>query len=293
MYILRGVSALLMITVNTVLWCMPLYLMGLVRVLCRGRPRQALGRHMDSVVQLWVAGNNMIFTALRVTRIHQRWDDDLGLSRRQWYLVLSNHQSWADILVLQNTLRGRIPIVKFFTKRQLIWVPLAGLAMWFLGFPYVRRLSREKIAAEPRLAELDRVATINACARFRRHPTAVLSFLEGSRFTPAKRAAQAARFEHLLNPKLGGVSYVVDALRDRIHKVLDITIAYPTGVPSFWALLQGRCRDVEVLIQCRDLPGTVTAARDVAEVRDRLQPWIESLWQAKDAHLRGLQGLAN
>jgi 1-acyl-sn-glycerol-3-phosphate acyltransferase len=235
----------------------------------------------------------MIFAALGVTRIHERWENDPGLSRRQWYLVLSNHQSWADILVLQNTLWGRIPMLKFFTKRQLIWVPLAGLAMWFLGFPYVRRLSRKKIAADPRLADLDRVATVNACAGFRSHPTAVLSFLEGSRFTPGKRAAQAARFECLLNPKLGGVSYVVDALRDKIHKVLDITIFYPTGVPSFWDLLQGRCRDVEVLIQCRNLPGTVTAARDVAEVRDRLQPWIESLWQAKDARLRGMQGLAN
>jgi 1-acyl-sn-glycerol-3-phosphate acyltransferase len=181
-------------------------------------------------------------------------------------------------------------MLKFFTKRQLIWVPLAGLAMWFLGFPYVRRLSREQISADPSLAELDRQATIASCLGFRDHPTSVLSFVEGSRFTPVKRAAQESRFEHLLNPKLGGVSYVVDALKDQIHKVLDVTIVYPGGVPSFWSLLQGRCQDVEVLVQCRDLPVTVAEADNAAAIRDGLRPWIERLWQDKDARLTALKG---
>lgn len=289
---LRGITSALAICVNTVIWCVPLYLMGLVRLACRGRARHLLGRWMDETVQIWVGGNQLMFRALRLTRTHLSWENAAGLSRHRWYLVLSNHQSWADILILQNALRGRIPMLKFFTKRELIWVPLAGLAMWFLGFPYVRRFSRDQIAADPSLADLDRRATLDACLDFRHRPTAVLSFLEGSRFTPAKRAAQPARFEHLLNPKLGGVSQVVDALKDRLHRVLDVTVVYRDGVPSFWALLQGRCRDVDVLIQCHELPGTVTAARDAAEVRERLAPWIESLWQNKDARLGGLEPLA-
>ncbi len=242
---------------------------------------------MDGIVQIWVAGNELLFRALRLTRIHSRWESAGDLSSRGWYVVLSNHQSWADILILQNTLRGRIPMLKFFTKRELIWVPLAGPAMWLLGFPYVRRFSREQIAADPSLADLDRRATLDACRGFRHRPTAVLSFLEGSRFTRAKRAAQPSRFEHLLNPKLGGVSQVMDALKDRLHRVLDVTIVYRGAVPTFWDLLQGRCRDADVLIQCHEGPGAVTAARDAGEVRERLHPWIESLWQAKDARLAG------
>jgi len=289
----RGITSGLLIVLSTVILCLPLYLMGLVRLACRGRARETLGRWMDENVQLWVAGNRLLFAALGLTRIRTRWEDAAGLSRRQWYLVLSNHQSWADILILQNALWGRIPMIKFFTKRELVWVPMAGLAMVFLGFPYVRRLSREQIEANPSLAGVDREATLRACQGFRERPTTVLSFLEGSRFTPAKRTAQAGRFEHLLNPKLGGVSYVVDTLKDRIHKVLDVTIVYRDGVPSFWDLLQGRCRDVDVLVQCRELPGAVASARNADEVRERLQPWIESLWQAKDARLDGLEALAS
>ena len=293
MHFLRGLASLMFIVLNTLLWCVPLYLMGLVHLLFRGRLRHAVGQRMDAIVQAWVAGNRLIFQALRVTRVKAEWDNDCDLSRRCWYLVLSNHQSWADILILQNTLLGRIPMLKFFAKRELIWVPVAGIAMWLLGFPYVRRLSPEQLAADPSLTELDRRSTLDACARFRDHPGTVLSFLEGSRFSAAKRAAQAGRFEHLLNPKLGGVSYVVDALKDKIHKVLDVTIVYRGTVPSFWQLLQGRCPHVDVLVRCLELPSAVTEARDAAEVRERLRPWIESLWQDKDLRLGRSPSLAN
>lgn len=293
MLLLRGLAALLSISLNSLVLCVPLYLLGLVRLASWGRLRAALARRMDDIVQLWVAGNRAIFRLLGVTRLHRQWDGDTELSRDRWYLVVSNHQSWADILVLQNALWGRIPMLKFFAKRELIWVPVVGLAMWFLGFPYVRRFSAAAIAADPTLAELDRQTTLTACRRFREQPSAVLSFLEGSRFSPAKRDGAGSRFVNLLNPKLGGMSYVVDALKDRIHKVLDVTIVYGGEVPSFWELLQGRCRQVQVVVRCLDLPPAIREAADADEVRERLRPWIEQIWQEKDARLSGLAGLAN
>ena len=51
-----------------------------------------------------------------------------GLARQEWYLMTSNHQSWADILVLQKVTNRRVPSLKFFLKQELIWVPLLGLA---------------------------------------------------------------------------------------------------------------------------------------------------------------------
>jgi 1-acyl-sn-glycerol-3-phosphate acyltransferase len=239
-----------------------------------------------------VGCNQKIFELFGVTEVDARWEGVENLSTGRWYLVLSNHQSWADILILQNLFRNRIPMLRFFTKRQLMWVPLLGLAMWFLGFPYVRRLSRERIEADPTLVALDRQAALDACKGFRDHPSTVLTFLEGTRFTAAKHAAQDARFMHLLNTKLGGVSYVVTALGDQLHKVLDVTLIYPTGVPSFWELLQGRCRTVDVLIQCRELPADVIAAADASQTRERLRPWLEALWQAKDRRLSRLDGIA-
>jgi 1-acyl-sn-glycerol-3-phosphate acyltransferase len=284
MNLLRGTIVFVLICANTLVLCVPLYLMGLFLALSRGRPHAAMTRRMDVIIDLWVGANRRIFAALKLTRIHLELLSDEPLGRDRWYVVISNHQSWSDILILQNSLWGRIPPLKFFTKQQLIWIPLLGVAMWLLGFPYVRRASKEQIARNPELLAQDRAATVQACERFRDHPTSVLNFLEGTRFTPAKRAAQAARFENLLNPKLGGMSYVVAGLEDKIHKILDVTITYPEGTPTFWDLVQGRCREVDVLVQCRDLPADLHQTdSDVA--RDRLAPWIEALWREKDARL--------
>ena len=284
MKLLRGIAAMLWIAVDTILGCIPLYLLGLLRLVSPPSLRGPLSRAMHGIVQCWVAGNRLMFRVLGVTRVNARLPD--ALDRNGWYLVVANHQSWADILILQNTLHGHIPILKFFTKRQLIWVPLIGVAMWFLGFPYVRRLPRERIAADPSLAALDREATLDACRGFRDHPTSVLAFLEGTRFTLAKHAAQEqARFEHLLNPKLGGVSYVVSALSDRMDAVLDVTLIYPDGVPTFWSLLQGECPGVDVIVERRPLPEAVHAADTPEAAREALRPWVEDLWRAKDRRL--------
>ncbi|MEQ8859578.1 MAG: acetyltransferase [Pseudomonadales bacterium] len=298
MHTLRGIAVLLLISASTIVLCAPLYLIGLLRFVSPASLRRRMNRTMDAIVQFWVGGNRAIFALLGVTRVNECWKGEAELSTERWYLVISNHQSWADILILQNLFRGRVPTLKFFTKRELIWVPLIGVAMWFLGFPYVRRLSRERITADPSLARLDREAALDACRGFRDHPSTVLAFLEGTRFTAAKRAAQQPRFAHLLNPKLGGVSYVVTALHDRLHKVLDVTLVYPDGVPTFWELICGHCPQVDISVDVRDLPESALQSDDSDLVRERLRPWVETLWQTKDRFLDGEgnrhgDGLAN
>ncbi|MDE0226090.1 MAG: acetyltransferase, partial [Gammaproteobacteria bacterium] len=210
---LRGAISMAWISIHTTLWCVPLYLMGCVRLaMPNGKARIGIGSLMDRIIDGWVASNRLLVWALRLSVIDARFGDAGGLRRDGWYLVVSNHQSWVDIIVLQNTLLGRIPPLKFFTKRELIWVPLVGVAMWFLGFPYVRRYGRERLAQNPELAEHDRNATLKASQGFAERPTSVLSFLEGTRFTEAKHAAQSSPYRHLLRPKAGGLSYVATAL---------------------------------------------------------------------------------
>jgi 1-acyl-sn-glycerol-3-phosphate acyltransferase len=286
---LRAMTALLLIVVNLLIGCIPLYAFGALRLVLPAGARRATQPVMDGIVHWWVGSNRKIFSLLGITEVDARWEGVENLSTHRWYLVISNHQSWADILILQNLFHDRIPMLRFFTKRQLLWVPLLGLAMWFLGFPYVRRLSRERIAADPKLVALDRQAALDACKGFRSHPSTVLTFLEGTRFTAAKHALQGgARFRHLLNPKVGGISYVVTALGDQLHKVLDVTLIYPTGVPSFWKLLQGRCRRVEVRVTGHDLPQEARLTSDPDQVREHLRPWIETLWLDKDGRLTPL-----
>jgi 1-acyl-sn-glycerol-3-phosphate acyltransferase len=158
--------------------------------------------------------------------------------------------------------------------------------MWALDFPYVRRISRAQIEANPALLEVDRQAIRSACNKFRNHPTTALNFLEGTRFTPEKYATQeTSRFQHLLNPKTGGVTQVLAALSDRLDRVVDVTIDYPEGVPSFWDFMQGRCSRVTMHVTCLDIPEAIIDASDEDARRAAVTDWVESLWQEKDARL--------
>src|SRR5215471_7241008 len=156
----KGVVAFAYIVVNTVVWCVPIYLLAIPRFLLPGRElRGAIAAAMGRAADGWVACNRLLLRALGIVRIERRIATVEPLDRRRWYLVISNHQTWADILILQDTFLGRIPPLKFFNKRVLLWVPLIGFAMWLLDFPYVRRYSREAIEANPELRLVDQATT--------------------------------------------------------------------------------------------------------------------------------------
>ena len=63
-------------------------------------------------------------------------------------------------------------------------------------------------------------------------------------------------------PKTGGFGYVVAALGERVHQVLDVTIVYPNGAPSFWEFISGQCRDVRVEIASSRVPSELFDAHE-------------------------------
>ena len=281
---LKGSLSAAFIAINTILVCAPLYLAALLRLFLLGGWRKAVTRRMDLAIDVWVSANRGLLRALKLVDLEVVWPQ-APLRRDRWYMVVSNHQTWTDILLLQTTLRPVLPPLKFFTKKQLVWLPLAGLAMKLLGFPYVRRgRPSAKDANRAEAAAKDREATIAVCAVFRNHPTAVLSFLEGTRFTAAKHRAQGSRFQHLLNPKIGGLSYVLSGLQEQLHQLVDVTIHYPDGAPGFWAFLQGTQRRVRIWVEVHDLRPEMHVQEPRAQ-RAALGPFIEDLWRAKDARL--------
>ncbi len=281
---LKGSFSICYMLAHTIVVCMPLYAMALLRLLLSGSWHRALTRRMDLAIDFWVSCNRLLIRALGLTKVDIEWPSD-RLTRSQWYVVVSNHQSWADILLLQDAFRTVIPPLKFFTKRELIWLPLAGPAMKFLGFPYVRRLSKSQLAADPTLKHADRDSTIDACAGFRNHPTSVLIFLEGTRFTQAKRSALNSRFDHLLNPRTGGLGYVLGGLREELEQLIDVTIVYPQGPPSFWEFLQGKCSTARMTVRVVDLAPAMHSAEQT-DRRQALISMVEGLWREKDETLR-------
>jgi len=292
MFLIKGTIAILFIAANTMLCCVPIYLLAIPRALIPiPSVKGVIGAGMTRVIDTWVGGNRLLLRALSISKIEVATQLDRPLIRNHWYVVISNHQSWADILVLQDTFLRRIPPLKFFVKRQLIWIPFLGLAMWLLGFPYVRRYSREALANDPSLRRHDQDATQRASEFFKQRPTSVLNFMEGTRFTPEKHTYQQSKYRNLLMPKTGGFGYVVAALGERVDQVLDVTIVYPNGAPSFWEFISGQCRDVRVEIAGRPVPPELLEVHEELpdKVRDTLRTWVDTLWMHKDQRIEELR----
>jgi 1-acyl-sn-glycerol-3-phosphate acyltransferase len=289
---LRGLTAASLLALNTLFWVPILLLFALLKLLVPGKSmRLWVDPVLLRIAEAWIAGNSGWMRLTQATV----WDVQglEGLSPRSWYLVNANHQSWVDILVLQHLLNRRIPLLKFFLKQPLIWVPVMGLAWWALDFPFMRRHSEAYLQKHPEMRGRDQETTRRACEKFALIPTSVMNFLEGTRFTAAKQARQQSPYRHLLKPKTGGVAVALNAMGEKFEAVLDVTIVYPDGVPDFWQFLTGQVRRVIVRVQTLPIPSQLLGgdyAGDAA-MRQAYQQWVHELWLAKDARISTLLGI--
>jgi 1-acyl-sn-glycerol-3-phosphate acyltransferase len=211
-----------------------------------------------------------------------------GLSMNEWYLVISNHQTWVDIVVLQKVFNYRIPFLKFFLKKELIWIPLLGVAWWALDFPFMKRYTASFLKKHPHLKGKDIEITRKACEKFKNTPVSIMNFVEGTRFTPEKHNRQNSPFKHLLKPKAGGVGFVLTAMGEHLHRIVNVTIIYPEGDTGFWSFLCGRIHEIQVRIQT--LPLTKDLLGDYIKneaYQARFQAWLNELWREKDRIMEG------
>ncbi len=250
--------------------------------------RRPCNQLLDKLASGWITLNGWHQKLL--TRTHIRVSGDFEqLSRDEWYMLVANHQSWVDIMILVRTLNGRIPYVKFFFKKELLWVPVLGQALWAMDFPIMTRRSKKQIERNPNLANEDLERTRHACEMYRHSPVTIINFLEGTRFTPAKHRAQGETYRHLLQPKAGGLAFTLAAMNGQLRQLLDVTIAYPDGRPSFWEYACGRVRRVDLHI--RSMPITDDLIGDYPgnpEFRQRFQAWVNDLWREKDQRIESL-----
>ena len=277
--------AVLLLMLNIIVHVVPLLTFTLIKLLVPvAALRRGLSRVLVVIAESWIGVNNRLFELFTRTR----WDvvGLEGLRTDGNYLVLCNHQSWVDIPVLQKVFNRRIPFLRFFLKSQLIWVPLLGPAWWALDFPFMKRYSREKLLRHPQLQGKDMAATRRACEKFRHMQVSVMNFVEGTRFTRAKHDAQSSPFRHLLRPKAGGVAFVLDAMGEALHAIVDVTIVYMDGPCTMMDLFAGRVRHVQV--EVRELPIGPELRGDYDHdltFRGRVKTWVRDLWRDKDARI--------
>lgn len=285
----RGVLASILVIINTLFWCLPLYVFAFLRFVGPAAAAPWCTRGAMNMAELWIDCNNLLlglFTKLEIEVIGGG-----NLSPTNWYLIFCNHQTWADIVILQRVFNRKIPMQKFFIKQQLIYVPIIGIAWWALDFPIMQRYSKEFLHKHPELKGKDLEATRRSCEKFKLTPVSILNFLEGTRYTSAKHASQQSPYKNLLKPKGGGAALVINALGDKLDCILNVTLYYPDGVPGFFEFLCGHTKRVTVVIEPLAVP--VDTDQDQSEagitLKKDFRHWVNGIWEAKDQQLERLQ----
>lgn len=281
----KGILSLFLFSINTIFWVSVLLIVAVFRLIFPVNFWYKLCSKISIfIANSWIMGNNLIIALIMKITWEVSLPDDLRMDR--WYLVISNHQSWVDILSLQKVFLGKIPFLKFFLKKELITVPVLGPAWWALEFPFMKRYSKEFIKKNPHLKNKDIDITRKACEKFKTMPTSIMNFVEGTRFTKEKNARQNTGYVNLLKPKAGGISYVMNIMGDLLNDVVNVTIYYPDGAKTFWQFLCGDVKKIIVTAEVMSIPQQLKGNHaDDPEFSMKYQSWINGLWKIKDKHI--------
>jgi 1-acyl-sn-glycerol-3-phosphate acyltransferase len=225
-----------------------------------------------------------------INRVRWEFQGLTGLKKDSWYVLVANHQSWMDIMVLQKAMLGRVPFLKFFIKKGLIWMPFLGQAWWVMDFPFLERYSKDQLRVNPTLAKKDLRAISQACEKFKWLPTTVMVFAEGTRVTEAKRISQQSPYANLLKPKVGGIARTFKAMSGHLDAVLNVTVAYPQGVKGFWEFICLKHQTVRVHVEgipVSSLPFLQGGRWHGSNAQ--VQEWLNNLWYEKDRLLEEMK----
>ena len=131
----------------------------------------------------------------------------------------------------------------------------------------------------------DLETTRKACEKFRDTPTSVLNFIEGTRFTEAKRIDRKSPYKYLLQPRAGGLAMALSSMGELFTALLDVTLVYPRGAASFWNMCCGDPVEVIVDVREKSLDNWLVAGdyQNDREFRKRLHAWLAETWAEKDA----------
>lgn len=281
---LTGASIL---TANSMAVGLPIWTLGAAKVLTGSKLADDA---LIEITKYWINSNNAVIDHALP---HKDWRISLpdDLSEDKQYLLVSNHQSWVDTAIVQYISQDRLPLTRFFTKFNLIYIPVIGQAFYFLDFPMIKRFSAKAMAKNSELKKQNLIEAKRACRQLKNKPFALLNYLEGTRFTAEKHDKQKSPYQHLLKPRAGGLSLAINALGEQLDSILDITIVYPDGTPDYDDLWKGNIRRLGVDVTRLQIPDELLAAimdggydRDDASKKMMFE-WLEDIWQQKDARI--------
>lgn len=207
------------------------------------------------------------------------------LDPRGTYLILANHQSWIDIMMVMVVLGKGTTLPRFFMKWELVYMPVINICAWVLDFPIMRRYTQEDIKDRPELKNRDFDYAHEVLSRNPERQCVVVNYAEGTRFTPEKHRKNRSPYKHLLKPKVGGPQLALDCLRGRLDGIIDITLAYPGAKVSVWRLMAGRVPKVMIHVERIELPDGLDKPPETLAELKAFRGWMNSIWAKKDARI--------
>ena len=248
----------------------------------------ALIRVNNRLMGWWLYGNHL--TLRLFTRAEVHVTGEIGEDESASQIIVSNHISWLDTLVIGEITRNRLPVPKFFLKHSLLYVPFVGIACWGLGMPFMRRYPPAYLLRHPELRNRDIETTRKICETFRDIPTTFVNFPEGTRFTEEKREKGGAPYRNLLTPKPGSLALALGSL-NTFSRIISVTLYYPDNKESpFKDMLFGRLG--RIYISLREIPITDDLKGDYTgdkQFKHSFQIRLRESWQEKDEILQRMK----
>ncbi|MBA2650089.1 MAG: acyltransferase [Legionella sp.] len=284
----QAIVATFVLILSTTIFFIPILFMGLLKLYPNERWQALCTQGVDAIVTRWCDTNNWYID--KTQSIHWQISGLEHLDNKHWYLVIANHQSWLDIVILQRLLNHKIPILKFFIKDQLKWVPLLGFSWWAMGCPFMKRYSKKYLEKNPHKQGKDLISTRKAIEKFKKKPASIMNFVEGTRFSPQKKAQQNSPYRYLLKPKAGGIGFILNAMGEQLTGMLDVTIIYPQK-PSLWDFLCKRISKVTIHVRQIPIPKqfTLESSMQHSQTKAKFIDWLNEKWMEKDNLISSLK----
>ena len=280
--LLIGITSSLILLVNTVLLATIMIPLGIIKFLIPLKNlRASFTKLIIKIGELWIEINS-----LWVINLHKPNLEIIGeenLNGNSWFLSTSNHQSAADIFIVQYITNRKIPMLKFFIKYELIYVPIIGICWWALDMPFLKRYTQDQIKKNPKLKGRDYKKMKKSLEHYSLHPVSIFSYAEGTRFSEKKHAYQKSEFKNLLKPKEGGLAVALSNV-NKIKELIDITIIYDSENLSFWNYLCGNIKNIKIFISKIKIPEKYLVETLISseELRSDFKLWLNNRWKEKD-----------
>lgn len=226
--------------------------------------------------------SGLVLVVRHILRVQIKWQCDI-ISESEDAILIANHQSAVDVIPLLALAckSNRVGDMKFFVKDMFKYIPGIGWGMIFLDFVFLKRRwmsDRRRIKAN-----FERIHRENI-------PLWLNIFPEGTRFTAQKmlEAQKTARHyhlascDHVLVPFAKAFETSILALKNKVAAVYDVTIGYPAGIPTFWQLMSGEIKVIEMRVNRYPLVSLPSEALAIEQ-------WLQERFWQKELCLRHLQ----